>query len=97
MGYIGYYGALTVYPGQVFHNILAGISPAAGTILRRSAEIVWRRAHRAAPADEKSAGPGGHDARHAQAAERRSRHAATASITRGIRRAEASASAGRAR
>ena len=40
MGYIGYYGVLTVYPGQVFHNILAGISPTQGTILRRSAEIV---------------------------------------------------------
>jgi Lipocalin-like domain len=39
MGYIGYFGALTVYPGEVFHNILAGISPAAGTTLRRFAEI----------------------------------------------------------
>jgi len=38
-GYIGYYGALTVYPGQVFHNILAGVSPISGTILRRSAVI----------------------------------------------------------
>jgi hypothetical protein len=38
-GYIGYYGALTVYPGQVFHNILAGVSPVGGSILRRSAEI----------------------------------------------------------
>jgi hypothetical protein len=38
-GYIGYYGALTVYPGQVFHNILAGVSPIGGTILRRSAVI----------------------------------------------------------
>jgi hypothetical protein len=38
-GYIGYYGALTVYPGQVFHNILAGVSPVGGTILRRSAVI----------------------------------------------------------
>jgi hypothetical protein len=38
-GYIGYYGALTVYPGEVFHNILAGVSPVAGTTLRRSAEI----------------------------------------------------------
>jgi hypothetical protein len=38
-GYIGYYGALTVYPDQVFHNILAGVSPVAGTILRRSAII----------------------------------------------------------
>jgi hypothetical protein len=38
-GYIGYYGALTVYPGQVFHNILAGVSPVGGSILRRSAVI----------------------------------------------------------
>jgi hypothetical protein len=38
-GYIGYYGALTVYPGQVFHNILAGVSPIGGTILRRAAAI----------------------------------------------------------
>jgi hypothetical protein len=38
-GYIGYYGVLTVYPGQVFHNILAGVSPIGGTILRRSAVI----------------------------------------------------------
>jgi hypothetical protein len=39
MGYVGYYGALTVYPGMVFHNILAGISPAQGTTLRRFVEI----------------------------------------------------------
>ena len=38
-GYIGYYGALTVYPGQVFHNILAGVSPISGSILRRAAVI----------------------------------------------------------
>jgi hypothetical protein len=38
-GYLGYFGALTVYPGQVFHNILVGLSPASGTILRRFAEI----------------------------------------------------------
>ena len=38
-GYLGYYGALTVYPGEVFHNILGGVNPAAGTILRRFAEI----------------------------------------------------------
>ena len=38
-GYIGYYGALTVYPGQVFHNILGGVSPVGGSILRRSAMI----------------------------------------------------------
>jgi hypothetical protein len=39
MGYVGYYGALTVYPGQVFHNILAGISPVSGTTLRRFVEM----------------------------------------------------------
>jgi len=38
-GYLGYFGALTVYPGEVFHNILGGVSPAAGTILRRYADI----------------------------------------------------------
>ena len=39
-GYIGYYGVLTVYPSEIFHNILAGVSPTQGTILRRSADIV---------------------------------------------------------
>jgi hypothetical protein len=38
-GYLGYYGTLGVYPGEVFHNLLAGVSPAAGSVLRRSAEI----------------------------------------------------------
>jgi len=38
-GYIGYYGALGVYPGEVFHNILAGVSPVQGTTLRRFADI----------------------------------------------------------
>jgi hypothetical protein len=38
-GYLGYYGALTVYPGEVFHNILGGVSPASGSILRRYADI----------------------------------------------------------
>jgi hypothetical protein len=37
--YLGYYGALGVYPGEVFHNILGGVSPSAGTILRRFAKI----------------------------------------------------------
>jgi hypothetical protein len=38
-GYLGYFGALTVYPGEVFHNILGGVSPGAGSILRRHADI----------------------------------------------------------
>jgi hypothetical protein len=38
-GLLAYYGALTVYPGQVFHNILAGVSPVGGSILRRAAVI----------------------------------------------------------
>jgi hypothetical protein len=37
--YLGYYGALGVYPGEVFHNVLGGVSPSAGAILRRFAEI----------------------------------------------------------
>lgn len=38
-GYVGYFGALTVYPGQVFHNVLAGISPVPGSILKRFYEL----------------------------------------------------------
>lgn len=40
-GYVGYFGALTVYPNppQVFHNVLAGLSPTSGTVLKRFAEI----------------------------------------------------------
>lgn len=34
-GYVGYFGALTVYPGQVFHNILSGVGNTQG-ILKRS-------------------------------------------------------------
>jgi hypothetical protein len=37
--YLGYYGALGVYPGEVFHNILGGVSPNAGSILRRFAKV----------------------------------------------------------
>jgi len=37
--YLGYYGALGVYPGEVFHNVLGGVSPNAGAILRRFAKI----------------------------------------------------------
>jgi hypothetical protein len=38
-GYIGYFGALSVYPGEVAHNVLGGLSPGPGSILRRAAEI----------------------------------------------------------
>jgi len=37
--YLGYYGALGVYAGEVFHNVLGGVSPSAGAILRRFAKI----------------------------------------------------------
>lgn len=37
--YIGYFGALGVYPGEVAHNVLAGVQPSAGAILRRYADI----------------------------------------------------------
>lgn len=38
-GYIGYYGALSVYPGQVFHNLMSAMNNMPGTILRRFAEF----------------------------------------------------------
>jgi hypothetical protein len=38
-GYIGYFGSLGVYPGEVSHNILAGVAPTSGAILRRFAEV----------------------------------------------------------
>jgi hypothetical protein len=34
-GFVGYFGALTVYPGQVFHHIQAGISPLGAQTLKR--------------------------------------------------------------
>jgi hypothetical protein len=38
-GYIGYYGALGVYPGEVSHDILSGVTMTPGSILRRYAAI----------------------------------------------------------
>lgn len=38
-GYLGYFGALSVFPGEVSHDILSGISPTTGSILRRYAKI----------------------------------------------------------
>ena len=38
-GYIGYFGALSVYPGEVAHNVLGGVAPGPGAILRRGASI----------------------------------------------------------
>ena len=38
-GYIGYYGALTVYPGQVFHNLMSAMNNMPGTVLRRFADF----------------------------------------------------------
>lgn len=39
MGYVGYFGALAVYPNMVFHQVLAGISPAAGNTLKRPLDL----------------------------------------------------------
>lgn len=39
MGYVGYFGALALYPGMVFHHIMAGLSPAARNTLKRSYEL----------------------------------------------------------
>ncbi|MEO8257284.1 MAG: hypothetical protein ABI868_08065 [Acidobacteriota bacterium] len=38
-GYVGYFGALSVYPNMVFHQILAGISFTGGTTLKRPIEM----------------------------------------------------------
>lgn len=38
-GYVGYFGALSVYPDMVFHQVLAGISPRAGDTLKRPLEL----------------------------------------------------------
>jgi hypothetical protein len=38
-GYIGYFGALGVYPGEVSHDVLGGVAPSGGAILRRYAQI----------------------------------------------------------
>ncbi|MEP7308739.1 MAG: lipocalin-like domain-containing protein [Acidobacteriota bacterium] len=38
-GYVGYFGALSVYPNMVFHQILTGISFAGGTTLKRPLEM----------------------------------------------------------
>jgi hypothetical protein len=38
-GYIGYWGSLGFYPGEVSHNILGGVAPTSGAILRRYAKV----------------------------------------------------------
>jgi hypothetical protein len=45
MGYVGYYGALTVYPGMVFHHQLATLGPGSGNTLKRSFEIDGKEIH----------------------------------------------------
>jgi hypothetical protein len=37
-GYVGYFGALTVYPNMVFHQVLAGVN-FQGTTLKRPLEL----------------------------------------------------------
>ena len=62
-GYIGYYGSLTVYPGQVFHNLMSAMSNIPGTILRRFARVLEgrQRAERSVPARTRPAGADGGD------------------------------------
>jgi hypothetical protein len=38
-GYVGYFGALSVYPNMVFHQILGGVSMSPGTTLKRPLEM----------------------------------------------------------
>ena len=44
-GYVGYYGALTVYPGMVFHHRIALLGPVQGDTLKRFAEIEGDEIH----------------------------------------------------
>ena len=44
-GYVGYYAALTVYPGMVFHHQLSTLGPGQGNTLKRSFEIVGDEIH----------------------------------------------------
>jgi Lipocalin-like domain len=44
-GYVGYYGALTVYPGMVFHHRIALLGPQQGDTLKRFAEVVGSEIH----------------------------------------------------
>jgi hypothetical protein len=39
MGYVGYFGALSVYPNMVFHQVLTGVSPLSGNTLKRPLEM----------------------------------------------------------
>ena len=74
-GYLGYYGALTVYPGEVFHNILGGVSPAAGSHLATIRRHQGRRADGKTDADRESAWAEPDD-RDSSSSERRGRNAA---------------------
>jgi hypothetical protein len=38
-GYVGYFGALSVYPNMVFHQILGGVSMTPGTTLKRPLDL----------------------------------------------------------
>jgi hypothetical protein len=40
--FVGYFGAIAVYPGQVFHHILGGVSPQGPTTLKRFFDLaLW--------------------------------------------------------
>jgi hypothetical protein len=39
-GYVGYFGALDVYPDMVVHQLLTGINLTSGTTLKRPLEMV---------------------------------------------------------
>ena len=44
-GYVGYFGALTVYPNMVFHHQLATLGPGNGNTLKRPFELVGDEIH----------------------------------------------------
>ena len=76
-GYIGYFGGLGVYPGEVSHNILSGVPNMGGAILRRYAEITGDELIvRLQGTVRTSNDPRGSPPSRAQTPQRRRRHAA---------------------
>jgi hypothetical protein len=44
-GYVGYFGALTLYPNMVFHHQLAQLGPGNGNTLKRPFELIGNEIH----------------------------------------------------
>jgi hypothetical protein len=56
-GYVGYFGALSVYPNMVFHQILGGVSMNPGTTLKRPLEMMGDEVTIKFPVNASTVGP----------------------------------------